>query len=301
MKDFEVYRDDRYVLGCEDEIPYLKINGEKYRLTCHPYEPCLYITDRNGRLTVVHNAFDPSDVLRSFSKGLPITSVTGAEYNAPDFCKMVEYSAGMGSITISDAEKVFGERAKANDQNKRDDGDKKPSASAGRFFAPDSVSIIENDPFYAVSANYPDNVIDCCLVKNEAPYRGVDSHWAALMKAALRIIADDWELRLDAGKITASRITPAELFAPIDESSNELNYRKAFMFPPCPHGYTGADFKRLNDVLFPNGKDFLEIFKWSTDWSEYFDDGSEWWGTLCLTVYDKSLDRFAVIMASATD
>ena len=34
---------------------------------------------------------------------------------------------------------------------------------------------------------------------------------------------------------------------------------------------------------------------------EYFDEGHEWWGALCLTVYDKTLDRFVVIMASATD
>ena len=33
----------------------------------------------------------------------------------------------------------------------------------------------------------------------------------------------------------------------------------------------------------------------------YFDDGNEWWGALCYTVYDKNLERFVVIMASATD
>ena len=62
-----------------------------------------------------------------------------------------------------------------------------------------------------------------------------------------------------------------------------------------------ADFDRVNAALFPNGTDGLEVYRWTTDWSDYFDDGHEWWGTLCLTVYDKSTGRFAVLLASATD
>jgi len=80
-----------------------------------------------------------------------------------------------------------------------------------------------------------------------------------------------------------------------------LNYRKAFLYPPHENSYTGKDFVRVNSVLFPNGTDELEVYRWTTDWSEYFDAGREWWGTLCLTVYEKNLNRFVVIMASATD
>ncbi len=65
--------------------------------------------------------------------------------------------------------------------------------------------------------------------------------------------------------------------------------------------YTDADFDRLNAALFPKGTDGLEVYRWTTDWSNYFDDGHEWWGTLCLTVYDKRMGRYAVILASATD
>ena len=61
------------------------------------------------------------------------------------------------------------------------------------------------------------------------------------------------------------------------------------------------DFDRVNAALFPNGTNELEVYEWTTDWSDYFDEGHEWWGALCFTVYDKTLDRFAVIMASATD
>ena len=58
---------------------------------------------------------------------------------------------------------------------------------------------------------------------------------------------------------------------------------------------------QVNALLFPAGADDLEVYRWTTDWSNLFDDGREWWGTLCLTVYDWTLERFTVIMASATD
>ena len=57
----------------------------------------------------------------------------------------------------------------------------------------------------------------------------------------------------------------------------------------------------MNATLFPNGTDKLEVYEWTTDWSDYFDEGHEWWGALCLTVYDQTLERFVIIMASATD
>ncbi|MBQ4298326.1 MAG: hypothetical protein II771_08515, partial [Clostridia bacterium] len=79
------------------------------------------------------------------------------------------------------------------------------------------------------------------------------------------------------------------------------NYRGAFLYPPNGGWLRDTDFDRVNAALFPNGTDGLEVYEWTTDWSEFFDDGHEWWGALCFTVYDRTLDRFAVIMASATD
>ncbi|MBR5042424.1 MAG: hypothetical protein IKX67_04225 [Bacteroidales bacterium] len=72
-------------------------------------------------------------------------------------------------------------------------------------------------------------------------------------------------------KAAATQISAEELFAPVSEGG--MNYRKAFLRPPYPNGYTDEDF----------------------------DEGHEWWGTLCLTVLDRTLDRIVVIMASATD
>ena len=109
-----VYRDGRYTLGQQNDCPYLIANGERLTLTCHPYEPCLYITDENGCKTAVHNAFDPFDVLNAISRGENIGSITGREYDARDFCRMIEYAAGMTNISINDVETaVFWKSKKA--------------------------------------------------------------------------------------------------------------------------------------------------------------------------------------------
>lgn len=106
-KNSVVYSDKRYVLEWVDDYPFLSVDGRKYRLTCHPYEPCLYITDEEGKKTAVHNSFDPDCVLELFRSGKTVRSITGREYKAKDFCRMVEYAAGRYDIGIDDAEKVF--------------------------------------------------------------------------------------------------------------------------------------------------------------------------------------------------
>ncbi|MBQ7669868.1 MAG: hypothetical protein IJS45_04005 [Clostridia bacterium] len=303
--DTVVYSDEKYVLGRKGGIPYLKAGGEKYKLSCHPYEPCLYITGENGAMTAVHNAFDPSSVLQAFSRGMTVTSITGFEYDAKDFCKMVEYAAGMVNIGIDDAEKSFGGRAKKKrpeiTDNKKEI--KMPSVD-GEKYLPGSGRIIKDDPFYGLIAGYPDCVIDYCLVENENITGGCDSHRFALVRACRRLFFDDdgeaiWHY--DAGKADAKRISVDELLAPVSADGEKLNYRKAFLAPPYPNNCKDEDFDKINATLFPNGTDGLEVYEWTTNWSEYFDEGNEWWGALCLSVYDKSLDRFVVIMASATD
>ena len=60
-------------------------------------------------------------------------------------------------------------------------------------------------------------------------------------------------------------------------------------------------FRRVNRALFPHGTEHLIVLAWTTDWSDYFDEGHEWWGAGCWTVYDALAERCAVILASATD
>ena len=170
-------------------------------------------------------------------------------------------------------------------------------------------AVYTDDVFYRLIAEYPDIECDYCLV-NAAnryaktngvfPYRGVDSHRLALDCAARELFADGKEWSYDLRGARCRKLKGKALLAPV-ASDEWLNYRKAFLCPPYGNSYTDNDFERINAVLFPGGVAELEVYRWTTDWSEYFDEGHEWWGALCLTVYDKTLDRFVVIMASATD
>lgn len=283
-------------------MPFIEIKGEKYDLTCHPYEPCLYIKGARENITAVHNSFDPSSVLELIRDGKKFTSITGREYGAKDFCRMVESAAETVDIQIDDAERLaFGERI----INKKSEPQEKKRTAANAAQTPrfGKGNIIEDDPALAVLGEYPDSVIDFCLVKNDRIDVGYNAHRRALASACLKLfIGEDGmvEWHYDAGKADGKQICADELFAPV-EKDGKMNYRKAFLCPPHTNTYTDADFDKINAALFPNGTDGLEAYEWTTDWSEYFDEGREWWGTLCLTVYDKTLDRFAVIMASATD
>lgn len=300
-KDCEVYRDGRYLLGFKNGYGFIGIDGKEYKLSCHPYEPCLYITDEDGRLTAVHNSFDPEHVITAFSKGALVTSITGFEYDAKDFCIMAEYAAGAGDIGIDDAEKVFGGRDKKK-SSRREGSAAKPSEVKAAT-CPEYGKVIEDDPFYGVIAEYPDSAVDYCLAQAWRGGSDPDAHRCALASACRKLFTEEngdciWSF--DVGRANGVPAAAEALFAPVRENG-ELNYRRAFLNPPYENGYSNADFDRVNAALFPKGTDGLIVYKWTTDWSEYFDDGHEWWGTLCLTVYDKKLDRFAVIMASATD
>ncbi|MBR3296648.1 MAG: hypothetical protein IKI65_02275 [Firmicutes bacterium] len=152
-------------------------------------------------------------------------------------------------------------------------------------------------PFFQLLERYPDLAVAYSIVKCEDGYYGYGSHRTAL-KAAFRELCKGWQGEPE--KAEGQKISAEELFSPAAQDG-KLNYRRAFLDPPHGNGYTDRDFDLVNGALFPNGTDMLEVYEWTTDWSEYFDDGREWWGTLCITAYDPSLERFAVIMASETD
>ena len=163
--------------------------------------------------------------------------------------------------------------------------------------------------FHRMLAEYPDIVCDYRIVSSGDqsakavgvfPYRGVESHRLALECAARDLFAEGEEWAYDIKSAKCKKLKNKALFAP-EGADGWLNYRRAFLSPPHGNSYTDDDFERFNAVLFPGGPDGLEVYRWTTDWSEYFDEGHEWWGALCLTVYDGALDRFVIVMASASD
>ena len=102
------------------------------------------------------------------------------------------------------------------------------------------------------------------------------------------------------GKDCAGRhISDAEM--PNPTKGGQIPYWYAFWQTPHISGYGPEDFLKVNAALFPEGTDSLEVYEWTTDWSDYFDDGHEWWGAACWSVYDRSMERYVVILASTTD
>ena len=308
---FVVYRDAHYTLGQEEDRPYLIAEGRRFWLSCSPYEPCLYITDEAGEMTVVHNAFDPRSVLPELRDRGTMLSITGLTYDARDFCRMVEYAAGKGIIGIGDAERPLREERKekeARQAEKRQVPERNreergiPALPAEAPAPPPPAPGEAEDPFYALMAQYPDCVIDFRLVRCAPLTARGEPHRTALALACRELLAGDGEdgWRYDVNRARGRRIDAGALFSP-EEPKQGLSYRGAFLHPPHGCAYTGADFDRVNAALFPRGTAGLEVYQWTTDWSDYFDEGREWWGTLCLTVYDKAMDRFAVLLASATD
>ena len=86
-----------------------------------------------------------------------------------------------------------------------------------------------------------------------------------------------------------------------DNFGTTVPYWYALMEPVHGRNNKPEDFKKVNEVLFPNGTDALAIYEWTTDWSDYFDDGHEWYGACCWSVYDKRMNRYVVMLVSATD
>lgn len=189
---------------------------------------------------------------------------------------------------------------------------------------------IKDDRFYETIKEYDRLVIDYCLIESDVPYQGFPSHKDAVMFAILKLKEEYPWITTDIDKAKAEEITADILLQYPDKpwkenrfgttlyhtgfsAGGKIAYWYAFLAPP--HGtssvvrngktvrkeYGIEDFELVNHALFPKGSDGLHVYEWSTDWSDYFDEGHEWWGTACYSVYDEKTDRYAVIMASATD
>ena len=86
-----------------------------------------------------------------------------------------------------------------------------------------------------------------------------------------------------------------------DDCGTTVPYWYAVLEPVHGRRNKPEDFKKVNEVLFPKGTDALDIYEWTTDWSDYFDAGHEWYGACCWSIYDKAMNRYVVMLVSATD
>jgi len=191
----------------------------------------------------------------------------------------------------------------------------------------DRMRELKDDPFYAMIREYDRCIIEYFIMATDACYRGLPSHrdavWSAMLKAGERSLEEDpglppWTCEMEKAQAQPTD-TGSFLFAPrilqiektgqrlydcdcnYPDSRGHIPYWYAFMETPHRTGYKPEDFHRVNDVLFPKGTGRLIVYEWTTDWSDYFDDGHEWWGAACWSVYDPLLNRYVVLLASTTD
>ncbi len=183
---------------------------------------------------------------------------------------------------------------------------------------------IKNDVFYDHIKQYdPDSEyhfvgeVEYHLLKDDKPYDGVRSH-----REALAAVFKLQPVGCDIDKAQPAAADPDEFFycpnivktdyygnvhydaewKPNDDNfGTTVPYWYALMEPVHGRKNKPEDFKKVNEFLFPNGTDKLDIYEWSTDWSDFFDDGHEWYGACCWSIYDKSMDRYVVMLVSATD
>ncbi|SFC29430.1 hypothetical protein [Ruminococcus albus] len=167
------------------------------------------------------------------------------------------------------------------------------------------MTLIRDESFEKVYKGYDESVIEYFIMKSDEPYEGEKSHRNAALFAMemfnnLSVADDGYALSYAPDMMKCEAVSTEDFFGDPDFPQKNRYYR-AFIDPPYGSHYNSEDFRRINSMLFPKGIQDTEIYSWSHDWSEYFDDGNEWWGCLYHTIYDRAVGRFVVIAASATD
>lgn len=86
---------------------------------------------------------------------------------------------------------------------------------------------------------------------------------------------------------------------------NKDGYKTAFFHPPYTLSGSASEkmelFVGINRYVLGADPERAEIFSWSTDWSNYFEAGHEWWGAFYWTIRPTGSQRIVVVGASSTD
>lgn len=187
------------------------------------------------------------------------------------------------------------------------------------------VELKEHKVYELLKNSYDECLIDYVILYDDIPYLGEESHKRAVVEAFKILNARERiENRYNKNgellccivpdKMSSRRIDADEFFALPKDSyyyskpagsrchsiPSEIPYWYAFLETPYGNDYLVKDFENINNILFPF-IDSLEIYRWNDDFSYYFDNGKEWWGTGCWSVYDKTTQIYTIIAASLTD
>lgn len=182
--------------------------------------------------------------------------------------------------------------------------------------------LVEDIVYKKLRETYDELLLDYILLEPDGEYKEEESHKEAVI-AAIACLGtrervgncyDRGAFTIELDQMRCEKIDVREFFFEgnngwilppeevlYKESADQMNYWYAFFEPPYGIPYTVEDFRKINHMLFPVSQETLEIYCWNDAFSDYFDDGKEWWGTAMWSVYDKAMRRFVVIGASLSD
>ena len=140
--------------------------------------------------------------------------------------------------------------------------------------------------------------------------------WAIQRASATIPIERFFRVRWDEAKLTGEPVSLSTFWGSDDVEPKPIGdqawsiptvdgYKTAFFHPP--YGLRGSPdekvglFAGINEYLLGVNPEGAEIFSWSTDWSNYFEAGREWWGTFYWTIRPVGSQLIAVVGASSTD
>ena len=84
----------------EDKILFVYKN-ERYWLTSHPYEPCMYIKHNGLMVCIIHNAFEVYDLPDKFADNEKIKSIDGKFYDEEAFLKVLAAAIDSGRTEMA--------------------------------------------------------------------------------------------------------------------------------------------------------------------------------------------------------
>lgn len=180
------------------------------------------------------------------------------------------------------------------------------------------IELKEHKAYELLRNKYEEIYLDYVILSVEKENEGFETHKKAVIEAFqifnTRKAQYNCPVTIETKKMNASLSSIEELLQLPDDDyydyrpegnrcftiPDPLPYWYAFLEPPYGVSYLTSDFISFNNTLFPN-KDDTEVYRWNDDFSNYFDDGKEWWGTGLWSVYDKKTEIIVIIGASLTD
>lgn len=180
---------------------------------------------------------------------------------------------------------------------------------------------IENHKAYdLLNSKYNRVALDYVIMSIDEDYEGLITHKKAIIEAIqilnARNVASfecEYNIEIKEDKMKAEACSMEELLQLPDDDyydnrkeknrvfsiQKPIPYWFAFLEPPHGNSYLKNDFTEFNKILFPNNN--CEVYRWNDEFSNYFDEGKEWWGTGLWSIYDYDTGVLVIIGASLTD